>query len=212
MDYHSDNYREQLIQEYDAYFKLYPKKWASNQRDIIAVEVIKSLNPNPIDILDVGCGNGHLLQMLEKAFPKTRLYGLDISPEALKIAADFSSPSITFTEGFIEDLPEIDKYSVVILQGTIEHLVDPAEALLKIKSILRNKGILYIEAPNNLAYSPGEHTYRRLKVGSKQMEWHLCAKEWEAIFTSTGFRILKYRKEYTHQWGNIWALTPAEPE
>lgn len=211
VNYNSEEYRKRLVEEYDNYFKTWPKKWGSMRRDEIVVDVLANLYPDPIDILDVGCGNGHLLQLLGVAFPDVKLYGLDISPEALKIAAD-AAPWINWIEGFIEDLPEKKKYSVVILQGTIEHFVDPSAALAKVKSILRKGGIVYVEAPNNLAYDPGEHTYRRLKRGSRQMEWHLSAEEWEAMFEAAGFEILLYRREDTPQWGNIWVLTPAQSE
>lgn len=39
-----------------------------------------------IDVLDVGCGQGHSVNLLARAFPRSRFTGIDIAEEALEVA------------------------------------------------------------------------------------------------------------------------------
>jgi ubiquinone/menaquinone biosynthesis C-methylase UbiE len=41
-----------------------------------------------IDVLDVGCGTGHAISLMAKAFPNSRFWGYDLSKEGIKAAKD----------------------------------------------------------------------------------------------------------------------------
>jgi SAM-dependent methyltransferase len=66
------------------------------------------------------------------------------------------------TRGTVDDLDTTglaDRYDVVTLNHVIEHLHDPAEALHRIRAILRPGGRLWIATPN--LRSLGHRAYRR---------------------------------------------------
>lgn len=44
-------------------------------------------DPAPLEWLDVGCGDGHYLRALQERLPQTQWCGIDISKEAIKVAA-----------------------------------------------------------------------------------------------------------------------------
>ncbi|ELS04756.1 methylase involved in ubiquinone/menaquinone biosynthesis [Xenococcus sp. PCC 7305] len=52
----------------------------------IRQELIAAINGSPQNILDLGCGTGSMTIMLQQAFPKARVTGLDLSPYMLAIA------------------------------------------------------------------------------------------------------------------------------
>lgn len=101
-------------------------------------------------VLDVGCGNGRLLEILSEK--EVKYLGVDSSPELIKIAqARF--PDNTFLIGDIlelEKLPEKD-FDYVFCVAVLHHL--PGEdlkikALQQIKSKLKNNGRIIITVWN----------------------------------------------------------------
>jgi len=198
----------EMIQEYNDWYKRNPEKWSIEVRDRIAYDVISEHVKEPVDILDVGCGNGHTLLYLSKKFPNAKMYGLDISGEALKLVKA-KLPDATTYEDFIETFATKKRFHVIVNEGTAEHFRDLHEGLKAMKNLLKKDGIIYLEAPNNLAYSKGKHEYRRLEGGSRQYEWHLDRKEWEAVFKAVGLKVVKRYGFPKPQWGFVWVLSEA---
>ena len=54
----------------------------------IALMAARLKGRNPIHILDFGCGAGRSLPYLDQYFPKAELWGYDVSPASLKVAAE----------------------------------------------------------------------------------------------------------------------------
>jgi len=48
----------------------------------------------PVDLLDVGCGTGGMLRQLDRAFPKWRLHGLDVSRKAVEYSLQFNHAAV----------------------------------------------------------------------------------------------------------------------
>jgi len=76
-----------------------------------AVSLLPPIEPEKI--LDIGCGGGMQLSMLGGQFPKARLFGVDISEDAVKYAYDVNREKadagmFTVKTAFAEDLPFSD--------------------------------------------------------------------------------------------------------
>lgn len=56
----------------------------------LVYKIISHFTQSPDRILDIGTGSGCIALALKKHFPKTEAYGLDVSYDALKVAADNS--------------------------------------------------------------------------------------------------------------------------
>jgi len=84
-------------------------------------EVISIIPDDAYTVLDVGCGNGILINLLEKKYPKiTRLHGFDRSKSALKYVKTEKSA------GDINNLPFKDQeFDMVICLEVLEHLPKP---------------------------------------------------------------------------------------
>lgn len=198
--------KEELVQEYEAFYRDHPDLWEAD--DSWCVQTVALFVPAPKKILDVGCGNGHTLAAMRKAFPQAELYGIDLAQAALDLAAA-RVQGARFWRGFIEEYSTRLRFDIVTIIGVAEHFIDPEAGLRSVAKLLAKDGICYVEVPHNLLYSPGAHTYRRLESGSRQMEWHLSCEEWEALITSAGFRIVERMKGDSPVNEFIWVLRAA---
>ena len=104
---------------------------------------------NKLDnIVDIGCGNGALLNYLHNNGYQ-KLSGMDES-DALK--RNNINNDINLIFGSIYNINFEQKFKLVILNHVLEHLVDLKKALFNIKNILDDNGYLYISFPNMNEY------------------------------------------------------------
>jgi SAM-dependent methyltransferase len=98
-------------------------------------------------VLDVGCGDGHLLALLhaEATFPLA-LDGVELAAEA---GAEAARRDIRVHHGRIEDvvLPA-SAYDLIIMNQLIEHVPDPIAVLRRVGAALRPGGHVVLETPN----------------------------------------------------------------
>jgi ubiquinone/menaquinone biosynthesis C-methylase UbiE len=79
-------------------------------------------------VLDVGCGSGDNLAALKHAMPQLELSGVDVSPEALALAAQrVPGASLRGLDVQSENLNE--RFDLVMAIQVIEHLADDRAAL-----------------------------------------------------------------------------------
>lgn len=100
-------------------------------------------------VLDIGCGNGHLLYQLRHKF--SRLMGLEYSAHRLEQAKiNLSDLAFTPILGSAEDMSAIETGSVdcIVSADVIEHIPDVYAACAEMIRVLRPGGILVINTPN----------------------------------------------------------------
>ncbi|WP_373530713.1 class I SAM-dependent methyltransferase [Nostoc sp.] len=98
-------------------------------------------------ILDIGCGNGSLSNLI--AQQGYEVVGIEESESGVKLANE-NFPSCRFIEGSIYNLPNTElgeKFDIVIAAEVIEHLVYPKELLRNAKECLKPNGRLIITTP-----------------------------------------------------------------
>jgi SAM-dependent methyltransferase len=102
--------------------------WKAQQIEIILRRnkvVVKS-------ICEVGCGAGEILARLAKAFPSTKFYGYDISPQAFALCQPRESDQLHF---YLKDLlAETDTFFDLLLAiDVFEHIEDYLGFLKRLK-------------------------------------------------------------------------------
>jgi trans-aconitate methyltransferase len=196
-----------LVQQYDAIYTARPDKWTSGDRDRWAMNVINDyLHKEPGSAIDIGCGNGHTLRLLSHYWKNTSLHGIDLSPVAITIASEEVPNAILLAVPLLEYWPP-HKFDVVLSMGVSEHFEDLPAHMGKLRELVAEDGILYMEVPNNLSYSSTrEEGFRGM---GPQTEWHLKRSSWEKIITEAGFKIQRYVARPGAYWEFIWILTPA---
>ncbi|MGH2358995.1 MAG: class I SAM-dependent methyltransferase [bacterium] len=97
-----------------------------------------------IDVLDVGCGAGRAMNLLSRAFPRSRFIGYDFSDEALGVAREEASAwRLTNTRFVAQDVAEMTdrkRFDLVTAFSTIHDQVHPRKVLAGIASALRPGG------------------------------------------------------------------------
>jgi SAM-dependent methyltransferase len=96
-------------------------------------------------ILDIGCSTGSLLNLLKQA-GYTNLFGIDPSPACVRTVRELYKieASVNNIAGF--ESPQ--KADLIILSAVLEHFVDFTGSLQKIRALLKDQGLLFIEVPD----------------------------------------------------------------
>ena len=120
------------------------KAWLANRT---ARKIVANVPSNGV-CLEIGCGNGHLMQTISKIRPDIRFIGVDI--KKVKIA---NLPKFTFLHGQFEDVA-IDNSSIdlVYCSNLIEHVPVPTVFATKIKAVLKPGGSLLGVTPDHLSF------------------------------------------------------------
>lgn len=104
-------------------------------------------------IIDIGCGNGHLLSCLAKRGFHT-LSGIEPAPHGSKIAKEIYNIE-TVRRGFLSDVINrlsLEQYDLFCFTAVLEHLISPFEALNDLLSQCLNGTYIAIEVPDLEAF------------------------------------------------------------
>ena len=104
---------------------------------------------NPLRVIDVGCGTGHLLLALGNRLQQPlRLYGLDFSDSAIRRSKQLV-PNAEFVVASVYEIPSPDdNFDVITCTETMEHLERPKEALEEMFRVLKPGGHLVVTVPD----------------------------------------------------------------
>lgn len=112
-------------------------------------KIVNFLIPHITDfnakILDIGCSTGALLSIF-KLHGYSNLSGIDPSPSCARTAKELYN--IEATVNNISDFNTHERFDLIILSAVLEHLVDFSNLMQKIRSLLKDQGLLFIEVPD----------------------------------------------------------------
>lgn len=101
------------------------------------------------DVLDVGCGQGHAINLMAKAFPKSRFYGYDISRDGLKAAREEAKKMKLVNAHFkmtdAAKLEDRNRFDLITAFDTIHDQAKPARVLKGIGRAIRKDGVFLIQ-------------------------------------------------------------------
>lgn len=159
-DKYADNYEELLnsslrpFGETDDYFNLYKlnclKRWAYD-------------SDREIKILDFGCGIGKLSKLLAQAYPKSAVYGYDVSSKSIVYAR--TQQGYLKSLAFGSRLSDAGAYDLIVVSNVFYHIKrkDRMETLLRLTDLLKLDGILAIIEHN--PFNPlTVHTVKRCPI------------------------------------------------
>jgi SAM-dependent methyltransferase len=114
------------------------------------------------NVADVGCGTGHCVNLMAKAFPASRFTGYDIAADAIEAgraeAAAMGLTNARFEVLDVTRLPSDPPFDAIFAFDSIHDQVDPATVLRKAHEALRPDGVfvmLDIRASSNLEENLG---------------------------------------------------------
>ena len=98
------------------------------------------------DVADFGCGSGHAINLMARAFPASRFTGIDFSDEAIaagiREAARIGLTNATFESHNLAELDKAEAYDVITVFDAIHDQGQPARVLENIHRALRPGGVL----------------------------------------------------------------------
>ena len=144
-------------------------------------------------ILEVGCGTGNTLRVLQAAFPSATVVGIDAFLAGLRMARERSGSLLV--QGRIERLPFRRPFDLIGAFDVLEHIEDDLSALGYLRETLRPGGSLVLTVPAG----PGLWS----RIDDESHHWRRYApRQLRDRLVASGFRI-----EYqTHFMTGIYPL------
>jgi 2-polyprenyl-3-methyl-5-hydroxy-6-metoxy-1,4-benzoquinol methylase len=119
--------------------------------DLALVDAIIPLAPGlpermreGIDVLDIGCGQGHAVNVMAAAFPASRVHGVDRSEEGIAAArAEAAKRGLANADFLVGDCSELPagSYDLITAFDVIHDLARPTRTLAAIAEALREGGV-----------------------------------------------------------------------
>ena len=95
-------------------------------------------------VLDVGCGEGRTTRVIQEEVRPGRLVGCDLEASVVADAAN-AVPEACFVTGSVYEMPfAADEFDLVVATEVLEHLDDPAQALVELTRVGRAGVILTV--------------------------------------------------------------------
>ena len=98
------------------------------------------------DVADFGCGSGHAVNVMARAFPASRFTGVDFSDEGIAAgaqeAARLGLTNATFESRDLSQLDKAELYDVITVFDAIHDQAQPLRVLENIHRALRPGGVL----------------------------------------------------------------------
>ena len=154
--------------------------------------------------LDLGCGNGWVVRMLENNQLCVRSVGIDGAKQMIEKASEDTSKSEFLLEN-IDTYISPDKFDLIHSMEVLYYLENPAQTVKKIADSWLNEGGRLI-AGVDLYYENQESHSWEDRVGTKMMM--LKEAEWMEIFSSAGLQeVESWRSNQSQDWAGTLVLT-----
>ncbi len=116
----------------------------------VMAQLVLEHTPHGGRVVDIGCGQGHLLALIHEREPSLELVGADAYAECVE-ATQTRVPSAR-TLQVPEDRPDFDLlgegYDTCIMAHALEHMLRPADAIQEALRHVKPKGHLVLAVPN----------------------------------------------------------------
>ena len=118
--------------------------WFRGRRAIFTTLMEQALGTSgDLDLLEIGCGPGGMLDMLR---PFGRVHALDIAHDSMRFCKSRGFDRVMTASGHALPIAD-DSFDFVGLFDTIEHIPDDAGVLREVRRILKPGGTVFISVP-----------------------------------------------------------------
>ena len=167
--------------------KFMPRKFHQKCVDLLKSQLFKGGK-----VVDFGCGQGTLLQILSELPMCLELSACDLSP-VLAGNTQKRVPDADVRVADIEALPfSNDYFDAAFATEVMEHLATPSKALGEIIHVLKPGGLLLVSLPNRDWFRFQEYVQRRDKFQPVDDHFY-SVEEMEGFMHKAGFEIILIR-------------------
>jgi 2-polyprenyl-3-methyl-5-hydroxy-6-metoxy-1,4-benzoquinol methylase len=105
-----------------------------------------------VSVADIGCGCGQSTVTMGKAFPKSKVLGIDYHGPSIergrKLAASSGLTNVEFLQAPAHEIPKDRKFELICSFDCIHDMVDPLATLRAIREALTEDGVYIWSEPN----------------------------------------------------------------
>lgn len=135
----------------------FKKLWGGRREQMLVKEIANQMPRSTGRLLDVGCGDGYLLDCLSRTFSYS-LHGCDVSETRLKrTMANVPAATLCYHDYTVKPLEE-EAFDVVICSETLEHIDLIDQACENLSRTVRSGGRLIVTVPNEEDLEQGRYT------------------------------------------------------
>ena len=165
-------------------------------------------------MLSIGFGTGYELKMASQALAAWHIEGYDTDPhiraKARQLLDFFAISRDIYLGGYFSLHRCSDElrghYDAIVLSEVLEHLEDPAQALVTLRDCLRDEGRMFVTMAINIAQE--DHVFLYPSINSCREQIRQCgllvAREW--ISPQTIFVVSEEDREKGFKKGNYIAV------
>ncbi len=148
---------DRLVEVEDRHF------WFASRNRLLSAVFAKLTIPDDARVLEVGTGTGNTLRVLERAFPRATLVGVDLFEEGLVAARRRTMAHLVRAK--IEQLPFQSQFDLIGAFDVMEHVEDDRAALTHLGHLLTPGGHLVLTVPAGARlwsrFDTDSHHFRR---------------------------------------------------
>jgi ubiquinone/menaquinone biosynthesis C-methylase UbiE len=187
-----------LNSEGNAWYKRNSKIISNNllKKDILLIQlenIIKKIKNKKINILEIGCSNGRILNYLRLKFPKVNVFGLEPSRLAIK---NKLSNKIIIKQGVANKIPFQNKKFDFLIYGFCLYLCDTKDLVNIIKEANRvTKSVSYVAIDDFFSKKVKYYQYHHKKgILTRKMDYSKIFL-WHPFYTLFFKKIFKYENK-----------------
>ncbi len=149
----------------------------------MAARSLKNRIKKNTKILDVGCGSGELIEALS-SLGFTNVSGVDPY-----IENDVNRNGWSIKKAFITELDNFNKYDVIMLHHSFEHMANPEQVLNKIQQLLKPNGICLIRIPVADSYAFEHYQENWVQLDAPRHVFLHTNKSMQILAGKTGLKV-----------------------
>jgi ubiquinone/menaquinone biosynthesis C-methylase UbiE len=183
------NYRSISKNTFDNIANTYEQTYEGYHSGLLYPEILDIVKNIPARrILDVGCGSGNFLKLIENF--DAEIFGIDFSEPMLEFAKKALDKKVKLVLGDAEKLPWEDSFfDVVICLDSFHHYPRPNIVLKEMKRVLSDSGTLVIADPYIPKWLKRQIVNLSLKFGNRGDVKIYSQRNWKKMLYKAGFRI-----------------------
>ena len=151
-------------------------------------QVENQFNRQQGSLLDIGCGTGDFLYTMKNS--DWAVSGVEVNKDACKIAEEKVGNNILSPNEFLSGN---NKYDVITMWHSLEHLYDLKKYVKKIINSINENGLLFIAVPNYQSIDAKYYKENWAAYDVPRHLYHFSFKAMEQLFNENGYAIVSYK-------------------
>jgi SAM-dependent methyltransferase len=155
-------------------------------RNRLVVWALRRFFPDAHEFLEIGCGNGYVLQGIGAAQPDLDLTGAELFVEGLRIARS-RLPAATFLQLDAREIPFDQAFDSIGAFDVLEHIEEDEAVLEQLRQAIRPGGGLLLTVPQHpwLWSAADEYAHHKRRYRRQELVGKVTAAGFDVVHTTS---------------------------